>query len=118
MEGVGWRAIFGAGCCFCENELGVGAATVFAAVRGDFLGLEETLERAVKDREERVKKRSFGFAVEAGCAKADADADAGADRFMKGNVGCEAKNATPPFFLFRSDEDGDFPDGEDEIEEE
>lgn len=116
MEDVDWRAIFGAGCCFSEDELGVGAAVVSAAVRGDFARLEDSLESAVKDREERLKKRSFGFAVEAGCAKAEADA--GADRFMKGNDGCEDKNVTPPFFLFCPDGASDFPDVEEEVEEE
>lgn len=114
MEGFGWRAIFGEDCSFSEDELGVGAAAVSAAARGDFAGLEDSLESAVKDREERLKKRSFGFAVEAGCAKADADA--GADRFMKGNEGCEDKNVTPPFFLF-CPEDGDFPEVEEEVAE-
>jgi hypothetical protein len=103
VEGVGWRAIFGAGCCFSEDELDMGAAAVSAAARGDFAGVEDSLESAVKDREERLMKRSFGFAVEVGCAKAEADT--GADRFIKGNEGCEDKNDTPPFFLFCPDED-------------
>jgi hypothetical protein len=99
-------AIFGAGCVVGAD---VPARGDFAELAGEE-GEDEDEERAVKGREERLKKRSFGFAVEAGCAITDE----GADRFRK-DKGCEGENVTPPFLLFCPD---DFPEVDEEEAEE
>lgn len=102
-------AIFGAGCVI----------GVDVPARGDFPGLavleeeekEEDEESAVKGREERLKNRSFGFAVDSGCVIAEDDT--GADRF-RNDKGCEGENVTPPFLLFCPD---DFPEVGEEVVE-